>query len=151
MFSSTAVLHYLLVWNWGIHPCITNNIAINWFAWRNNPFFYDGTCWWFNDKIFSALASNHSCHMRQMRFLIGLLNPTSTDWQKEVYPTGICWTSLPSFWSHLPHLWAYVSNTNQDITIGCTFEGVVWAYGCKTWFTQSNITSLSIHALSWRA
>ncbi len=40
----------------------------------------------------------HDCHVRCMRSLNGLLKPTSTGWQEEVHPPGMCFTSTPSFW-----------------------------------------------------
>ena len=45
-----------------------------------------------------ASAKSQLCHIHQMWSLNGLLKPTSTGWQRDVQPPGMCCTSTPNSW-----------------------------------------------------
>ncbi len=46
----------------------------------------------------TASAMIQLCHARRVQSLNGLLKPTSTGWQREVQPPGMCCTSTPNSW-----------------------------------------------------
>lgn len=82
---------------WEIHPSPMDNIIINNFIWWHNLIWYDVLCRQFDNIVFFWLSNHQIIPHELYAILIGLLIPTSTGWQKEVYPPGVCWTSTSSF------------------------------------------------------